>query len=227
MSDQINTIALSNPFDIERVFASALHRLNVGGAKVLVGDSTYPLDAVTHQNVFLPKIAFRAEELSILIFGVRLFPGVVYTIKKRSASGFQMEELSALSDSQREDPNFLTTVAHPAADDEKLTRALFALLLELSIAECFEIDVENNLLKSQALDMGVHKLFKVTAEYVDGQCLPLLPAAYLNANELQLMASQDVPLKAMNKARRLADELVQLRQARRESELSDSMDRSA
>lgn len=227
MSDQINTIALSNPFDIERVFSTALQRLNLGGAKVLVGDSTYPLDAVTHQNVFLPKIAYRAEELAILIFGVRLFPDVVYTIKKRSASGFQIEEIDNLSDSQREDPNFLTSVGHPVADEETLTRALFTLLLEASIAECFDIDVENNLLKSKNLDMGVHKLFKVTAEYVDGQCLPLLPAAYLHANELQILASQDIPLKAMNKARRLAEELAQQRQARRDSELNDSMDRSA
>jgi hypothetical protein len=227
MSDQTNTIALSNPFDIERVFSTALNRLNVSNCKLMVGDSTYPLDAVTHQNVFLPKIAYHAEELAILIFGVRLFPGIAYTIKKRSASGFEINEISNLTESQQEDPNFLATVSHPVADEVRLTQALFGLLLELSIAECFDIDQENNLLKSKNLDMSVHKLFKVSAEYADGQCLPLLPAAYLMANELQVMSLLDEPVKAMNKARRLAEELMQMRQARHDADLNDSMDRSA
>lgn len=227
MSDIITAIGLSNPFDIERAFACALDRLNVRNSKVSVGGTTYPIDAVTHQATFLPKIALRAEELSIMIFGVRLFPGIAYTIKKRSASGFQMQAFEDLTDAQREDPNFLITADQPAADRETMTVALQALLLDKAITECFEIDVENQLLISRAVPMEMHKAFKVTAEYQDGQCLPLLPADYLMANEIQLLTHQQELLNALNKSRRIADDLARQLQARRDRELSDSMDKGA
>lgn len=227
MSDNTNSIALSNPFDIERAFALALKRLNVNQAKVSVGDSTYPIDAVTHQSVFLPKLALRAEELAVMIFGVRLFPGVAYTIKKRSASGFQIQEFHELSDQQREDPNFLITADTPSADKSTLTAALQALLLDKAIEECFEIDMEKNLLTSKNLPMEMHKAFKVSQEYVDGQCLPLLPAEYLMANEIQGLTHQEELLKALNKARRISEDLARQLQARREREVSDSMERGA
>lgn len=227
MSDITNTIGMSNPFDIERAFASALDRLNVSKSKVSVGNTTYPIDAVTHQSVFLPKIALRAEELAVMIFGVRLFPGIAYTIKKRSASGFQMQAFDDLTDAQREDPNFLITADLAAADSETLTVALQGLLLDKAIEECFEIDVENQLLVSKTIPMEMHKAFKVTQEYQDGQCLPLLPADYLMANEVQLLTHQAELLNALNKSRRIADDLARQQQARRDLEMSDSMDRGA
>lgn len=227
MSDITNAIGLSNPFDIEHAFASALDRLNVSNCKVSVGDTTYPIDAVTHQSVFLPKIALRAEELSVMIFGVRLFPEIAYTIKKRSASGFQMQSFADLTDAQREDPNFLITAELSAADTETLTVALQGLLLDKAIEECFEIDLENQLLVSRAIPMEMHKAFKVTQEYQDGQCLPLLPADYLMANEIQLLTHQQELLNALNKSRRIAEDLARQLQARRDLDMNDSMDRGA
>lgn len=227
MSDNSTTLGLTNPFEIERVFADALERLNVRDFKVSVGSATYPIDAVTHQSVFLPKIALRAEELAVMIFGVRLFPGIAYTIKKRSASGFQMQSFDDLTEDQRTDPNFLITADLHSADRETLTVALQGLLLDKAIEECFEIDVENQLLVSRAVPMEMHKAFKVTQEYLDGQCLPLLPADYLMANEIQSLTHQDELLKALNKSRRIADDLARQIQARRESELSNSMERGA
>lgn len=227
MSDITNTIGMSNPFDIEHAFASALDRLNVSKSKVSFGNTTYPIDAVTHQSVFLPKIALRAEELAVMIFGVRLFPGIAYTIKKRSASGFQMQSFDDLTEAQREDPNFLITADLAAADSETLTVALQGLLLDKAIEECFEIDVENQLLVSKTIPMEMHKTFKVTQDYQDGQCLPLLPADYLMANEIQLLTHQPELLNALNKSRRIADDLARQQQARREMEMRDSMDRGA
>lgn len=219
------TLGLSNPFDIEHAFASALSRLNLSHLKVAVADSTYPVDAVTHQNVFLPKIALRAEELSVMIFGVRLFPEIAYTIKKRSASGFQMQQYSDLTDEQREDPNFLITADVPAPDRDKVTVALQGLLLDKAIEECFEIDLEKGLLISKTVPMEMHKAFKLTADYEDGQCLPLLPSEYLMANEIQLLTFQDEMLKALNKSRRIAEDLARQLQARKENDVSESMDR--
>lgn len=227
MSEITNTIGLSNPFDIEHAFSDALERLNVSNCKVSVGDATYPVDAVTHQSVFLPKIALRAEELSVMIFGVRLFPEIAYTIKKRSASGFQMQPFGDLTDAQREDPNFLITADLAAADADTLTIALQGLLLDKAIEECFEIDVERQLLISKAVPMEMHKAFKVTQEYQDGQCLPLLPADYLMANEIQLLTHQQEILNALNKSRRIADDLARQLQSRREVDLGDSMERGA
>lgn len=227
MTDITNTIGLSNPFDIENAFSNALARLKVGNSQVVVGDTTYPIDAVTHQSVFLPKIALRAEELAVMILGVRLFPGIAYTIKKRSASGFQIQSFEDLTDDQREDPNFLITADIPVADRVTLTVALQGLLLDKAIAECFEIDVEKQLLVSRAIPMEMHKAFKITHEYQDGQCLPLLPADYLMANEIQLITHQPEFLNALNKARRIADDLSRQQMARKEREMSDVMDRSA
>lgn len=227
MSVQISSYKITSPFDIESAFSKALVRLNVSNAKVSIGDSTYPIDSVTHQSVFLPKIALRAEELSVLIFGVRLFPGIVYTIKKKSASGFQIQDVDSLTPEQKEDPNFVATQSIPAASQETLTAGLEGLLLELSIAECFDIDPENNLLVSKTIEMEVHKAFKITENYQEGQCLPLLTSEYLSANELQVMARQEGPIRALNKARRIADDLAMERLSRRERERDETMDRGA
>lgn len=227
MSEPTNIIALDNPFDIESAFSASIQRLNVEGFKVSVGGSIYPIDAVTHQSVFLPKLALRAEELSVMIFGVRLFEGIAYTIKKRSASGFQIQQYGDMDESQRQDPNFLITADIPVADSSNLTFALKSLLLDKAVDECFDIDIENKLLTSKDVPMEMHKAFKVSQEYVDGQCIPLLPADYLMANEIQSLTSEPDLVKALNKARRIADDLSRQAQIRRDKQMTDSMDRGA
>jgi hypothetical protein len=220
-----NQLILNSPVEIEGAFARVINRLNLSGYRVAIGNDRYSLDAATHQQVFLPRLALRAEELSVLILGVRLFEGVAYTVKKDTASGFQLQEVVSLSEQQRQDPNYLMTQSIPVATHETLTRALKGLILEQAVVECFDVDPENQLLHARAVEMEIHKVFKITVNYEEGQCIPLLPSEYLSANELQAMVISNVPLKALNKARRIAEEMAIERLGRHQREMSDSLDK--
>jgi hypothetical protein len=90
------------------------------------------------------------------------------------------------------------------------------MLFDQAITQCFDIDPENKLLKSKDLNLTVHKTFKQTVNYTDGQCIPLLTADYLAINELHGLAGKEGPLRALNLARLKAEELNRLITQRRE-----------
>lgn len=216
MSYPENTVALKDVYAIEQGFLRSLSRLNLDGYKVSVDGVEYPLEAATHPYVFLPRLALRAEELSILVCGVRLFSSMVYSVKTDTASGFVMTDSNRLVGEQKEDPNALRTLAIPVADETTLTFGLQGMLFDQAITECFDIDQEHKLLKSKDLNLTVHKTFKQTASYVDGQCIPLLTADYLAINELHGLAGKEGPLRALNMARLKAEELNRMIAQRRE-----------
>lgn len=222
MSSPDNSVTLNDVYAIEDGFLRALQRLNLDGYQVVVNGNKYPLGAVTHRNVFLPRVALRAEELCILGFGVRLFPNVVYTVQSDTASGFVISPFDDLTDAQRQDPNALQTMAHPVADRVTLTYGLQGLLIDHSIIQCFDIDRDKKLLTAKDLNMTIHKTFKQTAHYVDGQCIPLLTAEFLSINEIHGLLRDHAPLQALNAARVKAEELAKQHEARRnrESEMS-------
>ncbi|MNR66390.1 hypothetical protein D3C85_1898500 [compost metagenome] len=70
--------------------------------------------------------------------------------------------------------------------------------------------------------MTIHKTFKQTVEYTEGQCIPLLSAEYLSVNEIHGLLRDHAPLRALNAARVKADELFKQLEARRDrdSEMS-------
>ncbi len=200
--------SLKNAFHIESAFLKAVERLKISDFQLSMEDRIFPIEAITHQNVFLPRLALKAEEISVLLFGVRLFESVAYTVNSQVASGFQIQEEDSFTEQQMEDPNFLRTKQIPVADDSLLTAGLRGLLLELAISESFEIDIDNKILKVKQNDMSLHKIFKTTSVYEDGQFIPLLSAEYLSASELQALSRDLEPINALNKARRIAEELA-------------------
>ena len=216
MSYPNNTVTLTDVYAIEEGFVRSLKRLNLDGYKVSVKGEEFPLEAATHPYVFLPSLALRAEELSVLICGVRLFPSMVYTVKSEMAAGFVLTDASRLVGEQKDDPNALRTLAIPVADESTLTYGLQGMLLYQAITECFDIDHDRKLLKSKDMNLTVHKSFKQTANYTDGQCIPLLTADYLAINELHGLAGQEGPLRALNMARLKAEELNRLIAQRRQ-----------
>jgi hypothetical protein len=223
MSYPDNTVTLTDVFAIEEGFIRSLKRLNLDGYKVSVDGAEFPLEAATHPYVFLPRLALRAEELAVLVCGVRLFPSMVYTVKTDMASGFVMTESNRLVGEQMDDPNALRTLAIPVADESTLTYGLQGMLFDQAITQCFDIDAENKLLKSKDLNLTVHKTFKQTVNYTDGQCIPLLTADYLAINELHGLAGKEGPLRALNMARLKAEELNRLIAQRREHDNEPEM----
>lgn len=218
MSSPDDSVTLKDVYAIEDGFVRALQRLNLDGYQVVVGGTKYPLQAATHHYVFLPRLALRAEELCIMGFGVRLFPNVVYTVKADTASGFEISLIDKLTDAQRQDPNTLQTMSHPVADRDTLTYGLQGLLIDHAIIQCFDIDRENKLLKAKDLNMTIHKTFKQTVDYTEGQCIPLLSAEYLSINEIHGLLRDNAPLRALNAARVKAEELHKQHEARRDRE---------
>lgn len=208
MANPLGQLALSNALEVEQAFREAFKRLGADDFEVKIGEATHPSKAATHQYVLLPRLAMKAEELSLMVFNVRLFDKVVYTTRQRSACGIQIQSIGDLPDSMLNDPNVQMTLQQPVCDEQSLTIGLRELLFELAIAESFDIDVENKLLLPKQQNMLLHKMFKSTPNYEDGQCVPLMPAELLSINELSGLMLDETPINALNRARAKAQQLL-------------------
>ncbi|MBD8089264.1 hypothetical protein IFT48_04655 [Pseudomonas fluorescens] len=214
MSFDKEEIAIHQIEDIRLAFSAAMSRLNLGNYKVDVDNDKHPIDVVTHPAVLLSRLAMRAEETSILLIGVRLFPNACYTVSRSSPCGMIIQHFDELTFDQQTDRNIQDSQDFPAASMANMTHGLMGLILESAIADTFEIDQQNKLVRIKPQNMVIHGLFRSSAEYEDGQGLPLLDAAMVAISDLHGMLLEEAPLKALNKAREKAAELQQQQRQR-------------
>lgn len=214
MSIDKETLAIEQIEDIRLAFNESLSRLNLSSFKVDVDDDKHPIDVVTHPGVLLSRLAMRAEESAILLFGVRLFPNACYIVSRDSPCGMVIQHFEDLSFDQQTERNIQDSQDFPVASMETMTKALVSMVIDSAVADTFDIDVQNKLVKIKPQNMVIHGLFRSTAEYEDGQGLPLLDAAMVAISDLHGMLLEEIPLKALNKAREKAAEL-QLQQRQR------------
>lgn len=209
MSIDHETIAIEQIDDIRLAFDSSLTRLGMSSFKVDVDDGKHPIDAVTHPAVMLSRLAMRAEEISMLVFGARLFPNACYLVSKESPCGMIIQHFDDLNFDQQLDRNIQQSQDSPVVTKDTITRALMTLVIETAIADTFEIDPKLKLVKIKPHNMTIHGLFKITQEYEDGQGLPLLDGNMVALSDLHGMLLEDAPLVALQKARDKAYELDQ------------------
>ncbi|MHD0644576.1 hypothetical protein ACYPKM_02915 [Pseudomonas aeruginosa] len=209
-----SSLALKDIDSIEREFVSACERLKLSGSKVKIENDAYPFAAATHPYVMLPRLALRAEELSMTVFGKRLFPGIAYITSLNSPSGLMIAEHGDLTAEQLQDPIIQGVLSHEAVDIDTFTYGLRGQLLDLAITEVFDIDQESKLMVYKSPDWRIHSLFLAGAEARDGAGFPLLAQDYLSLCELLSWFRSQESALALNAARRRAAE-VHLEQRRR------------
>lgn len=212
----MNVTSLIQPTEtipqIEEIFHRSLTRLGLDNFNLKFDDRTYSLKAAVHPYAFLPPLAYRAEQNSIILFGVRLFKDVVYLTKSKSASGMVLHSLHEIMSANGDginpadinDINISRTQRIPVADANSLTEGLKSLIIDLSVTESFDIDFDAQLLVVKRLDMDVQKLFKTKPVYEDNDCIPLLDQNYGSLNEFHQILRSDMSTKALNKAREVA-----------------------
>lgn len=214
MSFATDTIAIEKIEDIRVAFNAAMSRLNLSNFKVDVDNDKHPIDVVTHPAVLLSRLAMRAEETAILLCGVRLFPNACYVVSKDSPCGMVIQHFDELTFDQQADRNIQDSQDFPVASMENMTYGLMGLIMESAVADTFEIDPQSKLVRIKPQNMVIHGLFRSTPEYEDGQGLPLLDANMVAISDLHGMLLEEIPLKALNKAREKAAELQQQQRQR-------------
>lgn len=226
MSVDQEPLAIETIEDIRLAFNASLSRLNLSTFKVDVDNDKHPIDVVTHPAVLLARLAMRAEESAILLCGVRLFPSACYIVSKDSPCGMVVQHFEDLSFDQQTERNIQDSQDFPVATMDVMTKGLMGLIMDSAVADVFDIDVENKLVKIKPHNMVIHGLFRQTAEYEDGQALPLLDASMVAISDLNGMLLETAPLKALNQAREKAYELQQQQRQRlaRDLAVEDGID---
>ncbi|MDT8924981.1 hypothetical protein RBE51_19520 [Pseudomonas taiwanensis] len=214
MSNDPRAIAIESIEDIREAFNASMARLNMSSYKVDVDNEKHPVEVVTHPGVLLSRLAMRAEEIAILVYGVRLFPNACYLVSNESPCGMIIQHFEDLSFDQQTDINIQQSQEREVATLDTLTRGLMGMILDRAIGDTFEIDPKQKLVKIKPHNMVIHGLFKITQEYQDGQGLPLLDANMVALSDLQGMLMEEEPLLALNKAREKAFEMEQLQRQR-------------
>lgn len=216
MSNEQRAIAIDTIEDIRVAFNASMARLNMSSYKVDVDNEKHPIDVVTHPAVLLSRLAMRAEEIAILVFGVRLFPNACYLVSNESPCGMIIQHFEDLDFDQQTDINIQQSQEREVATLDVLTRGLMGMVIDQAVSDTFEIDPKQKLVKIKPHSMVIHGLFKTTAEYEEGQGLPLLDANMVALSDLQGMLMEAEPLLALNKARKKAYELEQMQRQRYE-----------
>lgn len=215
-----DSFKLKDVYDIQNSFEETLGSLGLGEFEVSLKGDTWPLSAALHPYVSLPRLAHRAEELALSLFGFRLFSDVVYVANNSRVAGIEIVLARHLSDEQRRDPVIASMLETKVGDLEVLTKGLRGLVMEVAVTDVFEIDHENSLLIEKAPNWRVHTLFKTTPEWENDSGFPLLTGGHLGLSELLGWASEDDIINALNKARRAAEELLQQPRNSRDDEYS-------
>jgi hypothetical protein len=216
MSIDPRAISIDAIEDIRLAFNASMARLNMSSYKVDVDNEKHPIDVVTHPAVLLSRLAMRAEEIAMLVYGVRLFPNACYLVSNESPCGMIIQHFEDLNFDQQTDINIQQSQDRDVATLETLTRGLMGMIIDRAVGDTFEIDTKQKLVKIKPHSMVIHGLFKTTQEYEDGQGLPLLDANMVALSELQNMLMEAEPLLALNKAREKAYELDQQQRQRQE-----------
>ena len=220
MSIDPRAITIESIEDIRLAFNASLARLNMSSYKVDVDNEKHPIDVVTHPAVLLSRLAMRAEEIAILVYGVRLFPNACYLVSNESPCGMVIQHFEDLNFDQQMDTNIQQSQDREPATIETITRGLLGMIMDYAVIETFDIDPKLKLVKIKPHNMVVHGLFKTSEEYEDGQGLPLLDANMVALSDLQAMLQEDEPLLGLNKAREKAYELDQMQRQRHERNAS-------
>lgn len=214
MSQANNIVPSSSISEIQAWFEKSIFRMGLADYRVEINGSHYPIEIVTHPENLLPGLCMRAEQVAINLFEGRLFKDIVYTVNTNQVLGIAMNNIHEVGDFDPNDPNFKRTMSIMPLESDSITNGLKGLLMDIAITEQLDIDSENKLLISRPFKTDVHKLFRITPEYIDGQCIPLLDKSYGVLNEMHAMLHSDMVIKAMNKAREMASEAIRDREHR-------------
>lgn len=223
MSNAMSTSPTSSLNDIQALFERSITRMGLSDYQVEIKGNDYAIDVATHPSNLLPSLCMRAEQASINLFGGRLFKDIVYTVNTKQVSGVAINNIGEIGDFDPDDPNFKRTMSIKPLEGNAITEGLKGLLMDMAVAEQFEIDIENKKLISNSLKMDVHKMFRVTVEYLDGQCIPLLDKSYGVLNDMHLMLHSEAAIKALNKAREKAREVIRDREKRTDFEVDQKL----
>lgn len=219
MSHTQSILPSSSLNKIQALFEKSIFRMGLSDYRVDIKGDTYPVHTATNAANLLPGLCMRAEQACINLFGGRLFKDIVYTVNTGQILGIAINNIHEVGDFDPNDPNFKRTMHIDPIQGDAITEGIKGLLMDMAITEQFEIDKESKLLISKPIKMDVHKLFRITPQYQDGQCIPLLDKSYGVLNDMHAMLYSEATIKALNKARERASEIIQERDVRTDFEM--------
>jgi hypothetical protein len=193
--------------DIQRAYQNSISRLGLSAFSLEVEGERHPIDVITHPYVLLARMAMRAEESSLLVFGVRLFPDACFIANNETPTGMVIQEVESLTDRQLMEKNIQEALQKPSASEGSMTIGHRELLIDSSVVDTLEIDKEAKVVKIKPHNFIIQHLFREGPRFENGMGLPLLNPEMLAINELQGMLKDDFAIKALNKAREKAEEL--------------------
>lgn len=205
-------ICINNIDDISKTFSAALERLGASKFKIEIDGHGFPISVVTHPHFLLGRLAMKAEEIAIMIFGVRIFPDACFTAKPETPTGFIVEHRDALSLKQMEDVNILSALEIPSASIETMTLGHRELIIEAAVTQTLEVDREKRLVRIKPQDIAIHNLFRNGPRFESGDGIPMLMPDMIALNDLHNLLSTPYAALAINKAREVAEQLARQRQ---------------
>lgn len=194
--------------DLAEMFDRSIARMGLTDYKVNANGHVMSSASITHHANILPGLAMLADQSAINLLGGRIFEGFIYTVKKKQILGVGISKISNEDSHNPDDENIKRTLAIKSLNDNEITMGIRGLLMDMSVMDQFDIDHENKTMTLKQLNLSVHKMFKQTPEYQDGQCIPLLNKDLGVLNEMHMMLYSDIATKALNKARERAAEIL-------------------
>jgi hypothetical protein len=205
MNQDIITINSLN--EVQHAYANAISRLGLSHFKLEVDGEKHAIDIITHPFLLLGRMALRAEETSILVFGVRIFPEACFLANNETPTGIMVSHADMLTDRQMLDKNIQEALAKPSATTGSMTIGHRELIIDASLTDTLDIDKEAKIVRIKPDNFVIHSLYRTGPRFENGAGIPIMSPEMIALSELQCMLTDDLANMAMNKARAKASEL--------------------
>ena len=212
MSSQTDSISIKSLPAMQRYFSESVARLNYSDYKVKISENEFPVHALSHPHVMLPWLAYRADAISMVLVGARLFEDAFYIADKSKPSGISILAERQLNEEQKDSIGSKTTSDARTVDSSIVTKGLVRLMIDLSVEQSISIDHDTKTITPNILDLDLQLGIDQAARYEDGQCIPLLSAPLLALSGLQHALKSDIAMEALNAAKKKAAELDRARE---------------
>lgn len=194
---------------VEQLFVSSLKRLHLDDYSLCVPGTImkYAPALITSPAAYLPRLAYRADELCSLIFNSRIFPHLSYLSSPERPGSISIIETRRLTSKQRESAGFKFSEEMSLPDSESLTVSLLDLVIDAAVADTFNVDAINKTLTIKDREWSCQGIIFASNPLEDGDVLPVLSSHYLSVNELISWINDPASLEAVNKARKKAEQI--------------------